>query len=197
MLSFYVAALAHGPAAAVQAAEVAGMRIDAKASVGGADLVLNGAGLRQRLRIDVYVIAIYLRERTGSAQSVIDADGPKRIALTFLRDVTAHALVEAMYEGLRDNASESEFANLKRSADQLSTVMLPLGVARSGDTVTLDYVPRAGAQVVFNGRVVGDPVPGPELYRALLRIWLGSAPVDGRLKRALLGCPVSLQVAAC
>ena len=75
---------------------------------------------------------------------------------------------------------------MKASADALSAIMLPLRVAKKGDIVALDYLPEAGAQVVVNGRVVGRPVPDRNLYRALLRIWLGDAPVDAKLKRALL-----------
>ncbi len=67
----------------VRAAEVAGVRIDPGARVGGVDLALNGAGLRQRFMVDVYVIGLYFAERTTSAESAIDAAGPKRIALTF------------------------------------------------------------------------------------------------------------------
>ena len=125
-------------------------------------------------------------ERTTSAESAVDATGPKRIALTFLREVTALSLVDALYEGVRGSSTEAEFARLKASADALSAIMLPLGAAKKGDVVALDYLPNAGAQVVMNGRAVGLPVPGHDLYRALLRIWLGDAPVDVNLKRALL-----------
>lgn len=78
------------------------------------------------------------------------------------------------------------FATFSCSADALSAIMLPLRVAKKGDIVALDYVPHAGAQVVMNGRAIGRPVPGHDLYRALLRIWLGDPPVDINLKRALL-----------
>ena len=174
------------PGDCVHAAEIAGIRVEPGVRVGGVDLVLNGAGLRQRFMTDVYVIGLYIARRTSSAESAIDAPGPKRIALTFLRDVTAQELVDALYEGVRDSTTETEFAKLKASADALSAIMLPLGVAKKGDTVALDYLPGAGAQVVMNGRAIGRPVPGRDLYRALLGIWLGNPPVDANLKGALL-----------
>jgi hypothetical protein len=129
---------------------------------------------------------LYAPERTTSAETAILAAGPKQIALTFMRDVTAQSLVDALYEGVRDSSTETEFARLKASADALSAIMLPLHVARKGDVVALDYLPEAGAQVVINGSPVGRPVPGPDSYRALLRIWLGDPPVEINLKRALL-----------
>ena len=174
------------PGGMVHAAEVAGVRIEPGARVAGVDLALNGAGLRKLFLADVYVIGMYFSERTTSAETAIDSTGPKRIALTFMRDVTAESLVEALYEGVRDSSGATEFTSLKASADALSAIMLPLRIAKKGDIVALDYVPDAGAQVVVNGRAVGRPVPDRNLYRALLRIWLGDAPVDAKLKRALL-----------
>jgi len=171
---------------AVHAVEIAGVRVDPKARVAGIDLALNGAGLRQLFFTDVYVIGLYVRERTASAEAVMDLSGPTRISLTFLRDVTAKSLVDALYEGVRDNTTAAEFSRIKASADALSAIMLPLQQARKGHIVALDFVPEAGAQVVMNGNAVGRPVPDRDLYRALLRIWLGDMPVDGGLKRALL-----------
>ena len=179
-------ALLIAPGAFVQAVEVAGIQVDPLARVGGIDLPLNGAGVRRLFMVDVYVIGLYFSGRTSSAEAAIDAAGPKRIALTFMRDVTAQSLVDALYEGIRDSSSELEFTGLKATADALSAIMLPLHVARKGDTVALDYVPYAGAQVVVNGRAIGQPVPGHGLYRALLKIWLGDPPIDTKLKRALL-----------
>lgn len=183
---FAAFALISAPGGFVDAAEVAGVQLDPRVHVAGTELELNGAGLRRRFMADVYVIGLYVVRPTSSAEAVIDTAGPKRIALTFMRDVTARALVDALYEGVRDNSTDTEFARLKRSADALSAIMLPLRIARRGDIVALDYVPHAGAQVVMNGRAIGRPVPGEDLYRALLRMWLGDSPVDAELKRALL-----------
>jgi len=135
---------------------------------------------------DIYVIGLYLERPVASAQAAIGAGGPKRIALTLMREIPAQSLVDALYEGIRDNTSEAGFARLKVSADALAAVMLPLNAAKKGDVLALDYLPDAGAQVVVNGRPIGHPVPGAELYQALLKIWLGEAPVDAELKRALL-----------
>jgi hypothetical protein len=171
---------------AVRTTEVAGVRLDVTSNVDGVELVLNGAGLRQRFGLDVYVIGLYVSDKTASAQAALESQGPKRIALTFLREVSAQSLVDALYEGLRDNSNAVEFERLRVSAERLSAIMLPLKLARKGDVVALDYLPDAGAQVLVNGRPVGRLVPDPEFYRALLKIWLGDSPVDAGLKRALL-----------
>lgn len=174
------------PPMAVRAAEIAGVRIDPLARVGGAELPLNGAGLRRMFLADVYVIGLYFAERTSSAETAIHSHGPKRIALKFLRDVTAQSLVDALHEGARDTSTGEEFAAIKPAVDALAATMLPLRMAKKGDTVALDYLPDAGAQVIVNEKPVGRPVGGQGLYRALLKIWLGTPPVDARLKQELL-----------
>ena len=67
------------------AAEVSGVRVDPRARVAGVELALNGAGLRRLFLANVYVIGLYMPERTNSADTAIEATGPKRIALTLLR----------------------------------------------------------------------------------------------------------------
>lgn len=157
------------------------------ARVAGSELVLNGAGLRKRFNLDIYVIGLYLPKPQSSAQAAITTEGPKRIALTLVRDLTAKWLVEGLYEGLQDSTTEEEFKRLKGSADAMAAVMLPLEGARKGDVLAVDYVPGSGAQVVVNGRTIGGPIPGRDFYQALLKIWLGDKPVDAELKRQLLG----------
>ncbi len=171
---------------ASHAADIAGVKLDPQVRVGGVELPLNGAGLRRMFLTDVYVIGLYFAGRTNSADTAIQSAGPKRIALTFLRNVTAQELVNALHEGARDSTSEAEFAQIKPAVEALSATMLPLRMAKKGDSVALDYLPGAGAQVVFNQQPVGTPIASTALYRALMRIWLGSPPVDEQLKRSLL-----------
>jgi len=47
--------------------------------------------------------------------------------------------------------------------------------------------PDVGTLVVLNGEVKGNPIPGYDVYRALLRVWLGDRPTSAGLKNALLG----------
>ena len=93
--------------------------------------------------------------------------------------------MDALYEGVRDSTNAAEFAELKPAADARSALILPLRTAKKGDTLALDYLPGAGAGVV-NGQPVGQPIASTRLYRALLRVWLGSPPVAAQLKQALL-----------
>jgi len=38
-----------------------------------------------------------------------------------------------------------------------------------------------------NGKPVGAPVPGADLYAAMLNIFIGDRPVDAKMKAGMLG----------
>jgi hypothetical protein len=53
-------------------------------------------------------------------------------------------------------------------------------------SIDLDWT-GADTQVMVNGKPAGKAIPGADLYKALLKIWLGDKPVQDDLKQALLG----------
>lgn len=169
----------------IHAAEVAGVHVDESVRVGNQDLVLNGAGLRSKLFVKVYVGALYVPQKTPAPAAILDAVAPRRMTLRLLRDIDADTLYGALRDGLRDNNSEADLAALKAPADQFAEVMKKIGNARSGDTVILDFSGE-GVAVGFNGEARGK-VAGGGFAKALLKVWLGDNPVDGALKKALLG----------
>jgi hypothetical protein len=169
------------------AVEVAGVKFEDKARVGNGDLLVNGAGLRKKVFFQVYAMALYLPEKSGDSEAVLAAKGGKRIAITLLRDLTAQQFVEALQEGMASNHSEAEMAGLKERLKQLSERMLAIGEAKNGSRIVIDWLPDSGTRLTVNGQAQGKDITGEDFYRALLRIWLGSKPVQDDLKEALLG----------
>jgi hypothetical protein len=84
---------------AVSAADIGGVRVEDKASVGGQELVLNGAGVRKKVVFHVYVASLYLPQKAADLGGVL-AKGPRRIQLDMLRTLSADALIEALDDGL-------------------------------------------------------------------------------------------------
>ncbi|WP_226405219.1 chalcone isomerase family protein [Dechloromonas denitrificans] len=169
----------------LHAAEVAGVTIDEKIKVGNSELVLNGAGLRSKVFIKVYVGALYVTQKSGSPAGLLDAPGARRMSLRLLRDIDSDTLYGALRDGLKDNNSETDLVALKSAIDQFAEIMKKIGNARSGDTVAIDFTAE-GVAVSFNGEVRGKVANVP-FARALLKVWLGDHPVDASLKKALLG----------
>lgn len=170
--------------APVLAAEVGGVRLDDKLSVGGQELVLNGAGIRTRAIFKVYVGSLYLPAKATDPAAVL-AKGPRRIQLNILRNLTADQLVDALVEGLNDNNPAAEMAALKAQTDQLVSIMKAFKEVKEKDVVTLDFVGDE-TKIGFNGADRGA-IKGEAFNKALTRIWIGDKPVQADLRKAMLG----------
>jgi hypothetical protein len=169
------------------AAEVAGVKVDERISLGSSELMLNGAGLRTKVFVKVYVAGLYLSEKKASAADVLALPGPKRVGMRLMRDLSAKQLTDALEEGIHDNTPPPEQETLRSRLGELTAIMNAIQSAKEGDVIALDWLPGTGTRVVLNGEPRGKAIDGEDFYRALLRIWLGDNPVSGSLKKALLG----------
>ncbi|RBL86230.1 hypothetical protein DDE05_11810 [Streptomyces cavourensis] len=186
-LSLILAACLAGAPALAADLDVAGVRVPAQLSEGGHTLVLNGAGVRTKFVVKVYVAALYASASSQDAAALINSNEPRRMRLQLLRDVDSKSLDAALQEGLRDNTPKAELAALQGSAGRLSALMAEIGSAREGDVIDLDFDAR-GVSVTDNGKPRGR-IDDPAFARALLRVWLGDHPAQSSLKKALLGTP--------
>jgi len=172
--------------APAQATDVAGIPFQEKIQVDGAELVLNGAGLRKRFFFDVYAIGLYLGARQPDAAQAISAPARKRVQIHMLRDVDAEQFTQALVEGLRANHDDEKYRALEPRVQQLAALMAQVKQARKGMRIALDST-ASGTKVLIDGAPAGAPIPGEDFYQALLRIWLGDKPVQDDLKLRLLG----------
>jgi len=171
-----------------QAAEVAGVKLPDSVKLGNADLVLNGAGIRTRFVVKVYVGALYMTEKKAAAAEAIALRGPKRISLHMLRDLTSDQFASALDEGLKANLTAPEQEKLAPQLDALRATMAAVGAVKEKSVLTIDYAPDSNAtRLILDGAQKGNPIPGEDFYRALMKIWLGDKPVDSGLKAGMLG----------
>jgi long-chain acyl-CoA synthetase len=171
-------------AAGVQGAEVSGVKLDDKVSVGGQELVLNGAGMRTKVFVKVYVASLYVPAKATTPAAVLEK-GPRRIQMNLMRDLTPDQLVDALVDGLKDNNSPAELAAVKAQVDQMVSIMKGFGAVKEKDVVALDFID-GGTRISLNGAAKGT-IPGDAFNRALTKVWLGDNPVQADLKKAMLG----------
>lgn len=172
--------------AQVQAAEVSWVKLPDTAYLGSRELVLNGAGVRSKFFLDLYIAALYLPEKKSSAEAVLADDGEKRIALHLLRDISADHLFSAFNKALTDNHTSSELAAMDASIKQFGAIFIAMNEVKKGEIITLDYQASRGTQVSVNGVLKGT-IAGTAFNTALLKIWLGDKPAQDDLKLKLLG----------
>lgn len=166
--------------------EVAGVRLPDRVNVAGRDLVLNGAGLRKILFMDLYVAALYLPERRHDTRDILNRDIPRSFQLTLLRDISTQQNLDVLKDGLIANNSPDEIDAIQQEVNNFLGYIKGLREVSAGTVIHLNYGPGLGTRVSVNGRFLGT-IPGEAFNRAMLRIWLGNDPAEGNLKRALLG----------
>ena len=168
----------------VSAREIAGVDVPSTVTIDNKVLVLNGAGIRKKLFIKIYVGALYLTGRQSTVDNILNDPGAKRIVMSFLyKEVSTKKQVDAWNKGFEDNNTAKE---LKVLQDRINQFNLLFTTVRKGDVIRLDYLQGQGTQVWINDTLKGV-VSGGDFYRALLKIWLGPNPADDGLKKAWLG----------
>lgn len=178
------AALACSPA--VPATGLGDLALDEFAQVGGHSLQLNGAGISTRLLFRIYAMGLYLPSRLHAAQEVLAAEGPRRITIVPLRNISGNEFSDAVMHDLSPERVNDPGVLSKLVLLAQAVARHPGGL-RTGDVLTLDWVPEVGAVVALNRRPLTAPVPNAAFYKALLEIWLGDNPTDPALKSRLLG----------
>lgn len=179
------------PAVWAQDLDVGGVRFERRLEVGGNTLALNGAGIRYKAVFKVYAAGLYVPANLATKPSTPDAllavTGPRRLAITMLREIDSNELGKLFTRGVEDNVPRSEYAKLVPGLIRMGEVFARHKRLMPGDTFTIDWVPGSGTVISVKGQPQGEPFKEPEFFNALLRIWVGKSPADHLLKEALLG----------
>ena len=163
--------------------ECKGVNFPDQAQVDGANLTLNGLGLRQAtmLKVSVYVAALYVAKASTDPNTILGSDTPKELILQFVRDVGADDLRKGWDEGFEKNAK----GQLPALKERIETFKGWTADIKSGQRMTFIQKPGVGTQVDVNGAVKGT-IKGDDFAKALFSIWLGDPP-NPEIKSGLLG----------
>jgi hypothetical protein len=167
--------------------ELSGVKVADTLEVQGSKLVLNGAGIRYKAIFKVYVAGLYLDKRAATLEEIYTTPGAKRISITLLREIDANELGKNFTRGLEDNTPRGDMAKLIPALIRMSQLFSDQKKLLPGENFTIDWIPGTGTVATVKGKVQGEPFKEIEFFNAMLRIWLGPIPADGKLKDALLG----------
>lgn len=180
-------ALACSLALPAVAAEINGVKFADTVKVGGSDLKLNGLGMRTKVVFKVYAAGLYLTEKKTTPADVLAVQGPRRVTLVMMRDLTSDEFGQAFMTGLNSNLSQAEKTKIVSQISKFGEMFASIESLKKGDVLNIDWIPASGTQTELNGKKVGETVPDVAFYNAILRIWIGDKPADSSLKPALLG----------
>ena len=146
-------------------------------------LVLNGMALRKKLIFKVYVAGLYIQQKEGDSNKILNADTMRSGAMHFLRSVDAGKIRDAWVDGLKANTPGFS-AELKQQFDTLCSWMEAM---RNGDRITFTYRPGMGTEIKVKNIGKGT-IPGKAFADALFACWIGPKPGPGEtFKKNLLG----------
>jgi hypothetical protein len=164
------------------ARDVAGVDVAEALTYEGKALKLNGAGIRKKVVVKVYVGALYLESTSTSADAIVKSDQAKVVRMVFLRDVDKGKILDAYKEGFERN-SKGDLAKLQPALDKLGA----MSDMKSGQWLQVAYAPGKGVTVTQqSGGSIHITADAKLVSDALLRNWIGGEPADGGLKAAML-----------
>lgn len=169
------------------AATLDGQQFDDTAVLSDRTLRLNGLGLRGVAWVKAFVAGLYLPAPTRDSVQVLTMPGPKRLRLKIMLDAPSHELTKSLTSRIARNETEAAQAQMGERLTRLAGHLDSMGDLRVGDTIDIDFMPESGIVLRLNERPIGTPVVGDDLYRSVLKIFVGDRPVDKRLKEGLLG----------
>ena len=170
------------PFAALIAAQKGGMSFPDAITVSGKKLSLNGIGIREAtiFKVDVYVAALYVPEKSKASQALLDSKGPKKIEMRFVRSVSKDDLTKAWKAGFENNCEK----NCERFTPALDRLNSMMATVKEGQTMSFTFL-KDKVEVSLDQKTLGK-VEGPGIDSQLLRLWIGNPPNSG-LKEGLLG----------
>ena len=166
------------------AKEIAGADMPDSITAGNEVLVLNGAGIRTKFFIKAYVGGLYLKQKSGDAGAIINADETMAIKLHIIsKMITSKRMEESTREGF-NNSTNGNTAPYKDKIDTFISVFKDN--IKINDVYDIIYTPDEGTKV-YKNKELKSTVKGLDFKKVLFGIWLGNKPADKDLKAGMLG----------
>jgi hypothetical protein len=164
--------------------DVGGVKVPYTFKTDETTLVINGAGIREKYFMDLYVGTLYLKAKNADAQKIMSADEAMCIKLQIVSGmITSEKMTKAVDEGFIKSTNNNTAAlatKIKQFKDVFSQKI------NKGDVFDIVYETAKGVVVYKNGKAAAT-IGGMDFKKALFGIWLCNDPADEDLKAKMLG----------
>lgn len=165
------------------AKDISGVQVADTITLENVSLVLNGAGVRSKFFMDLYVGSLYVPTPLSTTSAVIDAP----IAAIRLNITSGMITSDKMREAITEGFEQATADNTTDIQPQIDAFMaLFKDEIKQGDQFTLVANKSRGVTAYKNGQEQAT-IEGEMFRQALLKIWLGEKPAQTSLKEAMLG----------
>lgn len=164
--------------------EISGVTPAKSIQVNSQTIAFNGAGLREKFFLDLYVGALYLENKSKDANKIIAANETMAITIDIVSSlITSEKMTTAIDEGF-EKSTKGKTAPFKAKIQQFKDAFKEEIV--KGDHYVISYSKDEGTKVSKNGKVI-QSIEGYDFKKALFGIWLCDEPADEDLKEGMLG----------
>ena len=164
--------------------EIAGVMVEDSLKTANQELMLNGAGIRSKMFIKLYVGMLYLEEKSNDAEAIMNADKDMAIRLEIISGmITSKKMMASTSEGF-EKSTKGKTDAIKAEIDAFNTCFSEK--IEKGDVFEMVYA-KGGGITVFKNGTLKDTISGMPFKKAMFGIWLSSNPADNALKKGMLG----------
>lgn len=147
-------------------------------------LSFNGAGLREKFFLDLYVGALYLKNKSSDENKIIKSDEAMAITLDIVSGlITSEKMINAIDEGF-EKSTDDNITPFKSKIQEFKNAFSE--DIKEGNSFTIAYIPNTGTIVFKNGKKL-KTIEGLEFKKAVFGIWLCDKPASENLKEGMLG----------
>ncbi|GAA3508169.1 chalcone isomerase family protein [Aquimarina addita] len=150
----------------------------------GENLIINGAGLREKFFFDIYAGGLYLKKKSKNASEIAAADETMAIKLHILSGMMSKSKMQSALRDGFDKATNYNTKSLDKRINQFIGYMKD--EIEVGQIYDLVYIKGKG-MVLYKDNIEKGTIEGLDFKKALFNIWLGKKPADGGLKDEMLG----------
>jgi hypothetical protein len=161
-----------------------GVSFDESFKVGNKNLVLNGTGVREKHRIDLYVAGLYIPKVTNDAATIVKANETAAMKIVIVsKMITKSKMDESIREGFQKSTQGNSTAFQDRIDKFVKALSEDIG---KGAIYMLVYDAEKETLNVYKDNQLKTEIKGLDFKIAVFGIWLGEDPVDDDLKNKLL-----------
>ena len=149
------------------------------------DFVLNGAGIREKYYIDLYVLGLYLKNKSKDVNKILNANEPQLFRLVCVSSlITSEKFNNAMENAFYDATD----GHPEVYADEIRRLKIAFsGTWNVNDEFIIYYTPEKGLQLHKNNKLMDTFTSGIGFKSAIMKVWLGPQSVSESLKDQVLG----------
>jgi hypothetical protein len=166
--------------------KVQGVTLPAKLSKDDKTCTINGAGVRNKYFMNVYVAGLYLTAKSNNPNDIVNADKPMAVRLQIISAlVTQDRMAQSIIEGF-EKSTKGNTKPIQKDIDQIIKIFKSEPI-KVGDVFDIWYTPGIGITATKNNKKFDILIPGLQFKKFTFGIWLGEDPVDDTLKDLMLG----------